>query len=277
MDSLEPLSEDEKLKAENDFLKMKMMLERGTEFEKTAEGEELPADIENNFLRNIMEFEKQFDQHKTATVFDKIGKPKHFKPVEEINDEDITEAWAQLNGYMQQHGVELSAISPKITVRELYRFTTEELFEHETDDIDMPGMISGFIYDEFYPDYEYDNTRYAVDDCISLILKKQTVDYFPHLAKKVTLNGHENLSEESFKAIINRFKNAYDNILLQLIEASSCTIEEITCTVKGNYVAHATIDHDKVELKDEWKVIFKFDDDLGYWEIVTVLIQNIFF
>ena len=35
MEEFENMSEEEKLKAENDFIKMKMMLERGAEFEKT--------------------------------------------------------------------------------------------------------------------------------------------------------------------------------------------------------------------------------------------------
>jgi len=89
MEEFENMSEEEKLKAENDFLKMKMMLERGAEFEKTEKGNELSADIENQFLRNIMEFEKQFDQHKITTVYDKIGRPIQFKPVNEIPDTEI--------------------------------------------------------------------------------------------------------------------------------------------------------------------------------------------
>lgn len=277
MDEFKNLNDDEKLKAENDFLKMKMMLERGAEFESTEEGNELPADMENQFLRNIMEFEKQFDQRKVTTVYDKLGQPQQFKPSGEIDDVHIENAWKELYNYMMSHGIELSAISPKITARELYRFTTEELFEHETDDIDMPGIISGFIYDEFYPDYEYDNTHYAIDDCIKLVLKKEISDYMPHLAKKITLNGHENLSQEGYKTIINQFKNAFDDIVLHSVEATGCIIEETICTIKGNYVAEGIIDHDKVEWKDSWTVVFNFDDDLGYWEIVTVLIQNINF
>jgi hypothetical protein len=277
MEEFENMDEQEKLKAENDFLKMKMMLERGAEFEKTEEGNELPADIENQFLKNIMEFEKQFDQHKITTIYDKIGQPKQFKPVNEIAENEIEAAWDALHNYMQEHGVELSATSPKVTARELYRFTTEELFDHQTDDIDMPGMISGFIYDEFYPDYEYDNTRYALDDCIKLIFEKEQVDYMPNLSKKITLNNHKDLNEEHFKDIINQFKDAFDDIVLHSAEATSCTIEETTCTVKGSYSATGLIGKDKLEWNDAWTVIFDFDDDLGYWEIVTVLIQNINF
>ena len=277
MDEFENMSTEEKLQAENDFLKMKMMLERGAEFEKTPEGQALPADLENQFLRNIMEFEKQFDQRKVVTVYDKIGRPSRFKPVHEIPENAIEDAWDDLHAYMLEHGVDLSASSPKVTARELYRFTTEELFEHETDDIDMPGMIIGFIYDEFYPDYEYDNTRYALDDCISIILQKQPFTFMPHLGKKITLNSHENLSEESYKAIINRYKDAFDDIELHSAEAETCTIEETTCTVRGTYSATGFTGRDTVEWNNTWSVVFDFDDELGYWDIVSVQIKGINF
>ena len=277
MDSFEHLNEDEKLQAENDFLKMKMMLERGAEFYKGEDDNKLNADIESQFLRNIMEFEKQFDQRKVSTVFDKIGQPQHFKPVNEIDDDHFEEAWNELHTYMLEHGVDLSVCSPKITAKELYRFTTEELFEHETDDIDMPGMISGFIYDEFYPDYEYDNTRYAIDDCITIILQKSPVDFMPHLGKKITLNTRGNLSVDSYKTIINQFKNAFDDIVLNDIKSENFIIEETVCTIKGSYVAEGIIDNDKVKWNNKWTVIFSFDDDLGYWEIISVQLEGINF
>jgi len=141
----------------------------------------------------------------------------------------------------------------------------------------MPGMISGFIYDEFYPDYEYDNTHYAVDDCIKIILEKNALDYTPHLAKKITLNNHENLSQESYKAIINQFKEAFDDIELHTAEAESCTIVETFCTVKGTYSATGFIGSDKLEWDSNWTVIFHFDDELGYWDIASVQIKGITF
>lgn len=277
MEDFEHLNEEERLKAENDFLKMKMMLEHGAQFEKTENGNLLPADVENQFLRNIMEFEKQFGERKVTTVYDKLGKPTQFKPLNEIADDVIYNAWKELLGYMQEHGVDLSVSSPKVTAKELYRFTTEELFAHEIDDIHIPGMISGFIYDEFYPDYEYENTHCAVDDCISLIFQKDAISYMPHLGKKITLNDHQDLSQEKFKSIVNQFKEAFDDIVADVIEAENCTIEQTNCVVKGKYRATGFLGQDKLQLDDHWTVIFEFDDDLGYWQIVSVLIQGVSF
>ncbi|CAN5161329.1 hypothetical protein BH11BAC6_BH11BAC6_03410 [soil metagenome] len=277
MDEFEGMNEEEKLKAENEFLKIKMMLERGTEFQQGNEEDALSADIENKFLKNIMEFEKQFDKRTIVTIFDKLGNPSHFKPVSEIPDDEIEEAWTDLSNYMIEHGIELTTTNPKITAKELYRFTIEELFEHETDDIDIPDMISGFVYDEFHPDYEYENTKYALDDCINLIFDKAPVDYMPHLGKKVTLNKHEALSQDAYKALINQFKDAFDDIILNDATVTSCTIEETACTIKGAYNATAFIGNEKLELKNKWTVIFYFDDENGYWDITSVQIEGVAF
>ena len=271
------LSEEEKLKAENDFLKMKIMLERGAEFHATEGAAALPPDVENLFLLNLIEFEKQFDSSKTITVFDKIGKPAQFKPSGEITDMEIGQAWNELLGYMSNHGIELSASSPNVSDRELYRFAIEELFDHEMDDINIPGMVNGFIYDEFHPDYIYDNTRYAVDDCMKLILQKDSAEYMPNLAKKVILNNHLSLDEENFKAIINRFKDAFDDIVLDTITTENCVIEEDICTVKGNYEATGFIANETVHWNNNWIILFHFNDDYGYWLITSIQIVGIAF
>jgi hypothetical protein len=144
------LNKEEQLRAENDFLKMKLMLQHGAAFG-GEEKNELPPEVENEFLNNVLSFEDQFAQGKRISVFDKIGKPDHFRPVSEIPDDEIDQCWEQLLGYLIEHGIHLLAFSPIISSRELYRFTTQELFKEETDDINIPGMITGYIYEEFYP------------------------------------------------------------------------------------------------------------------------------
>src|SRR5687767_5784195 len=101
------LNRDEQLRAENEFLKMKLMLEKGAQFGITGEMERLPAEIENKFLKHIMEFEEQAAQPVTATVFETLNKPSHFKPVQEIPEDQIDQAWKELSAYLKQHSVRL--------------------------------------------------------------------------------------------------------------------------------------------------------------------------
>ena len=90
-DDFSNLNTEDQLKAENEFLKMKLMLENGARFGKCGE-DELPAEVENEFLNNIIEFEKQWENPARIKVFDKIGRPGHFMPVDKIPDEEIDKA-----------------------------------------------------------------------------------------------------------------------------------------------------------------------------------------
>jgi len=45
---------------------------------------------------------------------------------------------------------------PKYAPSVIYKFITEELFDHEMDDIMLPGFVHHFIYEEFHPNHEYD-------------------------------------------------------------------------------------------------------------------------
>jgi hypothetical protein len=277
MEDFDHLEGAEKLKAENEFMKMKLMLEKDANFP-ISNSAELPAETENEFLRYIIEFEKQFEEHKTIKVFDKIGRPEHFKPATEIPDDKIDKAWDDLEDHLDKYGITLGACSPNISKRELYRFTLEELFAYEMDDMNIPGMMHGFIYDEFHPDPVYDNTRAATEDCISYILQQEPLQWTHHFSDDgLRLNGHYPLSIDELKNIVNRFKEAYDSLEINEIEAGKCIIDDNLSTVTGKYAVTATIDSDIHLLSGNWKVIFLFDDELGYWYITTIEIKGINF
>ena len=158
----------------------------------------------------------------------------------------------------------------------MYRFTTEELFEHEIDDMNLPGLMSCFTYDEFYPDHKYDNTRYAVEDCIGLILRKDPVEYMTHLEREnLCINNHYPVSVEEFKKIINRFKEVYEDIVVNEIKDVDFSIDEKRCHVKGIYDVTMKLPLEEIILKGNWLVEFTWDGD--YWEIVNVQIEGINF
>lgn len=277
MDTHENVNRNDKLKDENDFLKMKIMLENGAHLNGNEEMD-LRPDIENEFLKNIIEFEKQFQLHKTIRVFDKIGRPHHFKPINEIPDAEIEQAWQNLSAHMSEYGVELSACSPKITPRELYRFTTEELFEHEMEDMDIPGMMSCFIYDEFHPDHEYENTKTAIEDCIKPILSKEFFEWMHHFRKEnIRLNKHFPITSDEFKKLINHFKDSFSKIKLLRVDETTCKIIDKICFVKGVYKAKGKLESHNLELKGAWLVEFELDVESGYWCITNVQIEGINF
>lgn len=278
MNEFDNLNDEERLKAENEFLKMKLMLENGARFEKTEDGAHLSPQVENEFLNYINAFEKQSRDPRYIKVFDKIERPAHFRPVGEIPDNEMEAAWEMLQEYLSRYQINLDVCSPNISVRELYRFTTEELFEHEMSDMNIPGMMHGFIYDEFYPDHRYDNTRYAVDDCIAYILKKKPFEYMPCFrGGDLRLNDHYPLSEDAFKLLVNRFKEAYDIMEDAEISEGLCTINDKNCVVKGSYTITAFLQNDHVNLKGDWEVYFELDEASGCWYVWNVQIDGIRF
>ena len=266
---------DEEKNLENEFLKIKLKLQHGGEYHTMDNDPGVPVEIENQFLNNIMEFEKQYAERKEIKIFDRIERPGHFKPVNEIPADEIEDAWDILNGYLQKYGIQLSACSPNVSVRELYRFTTEELFDHEIDDMNIPGMMTCFIYDEFYPDHKYDNTRLA-EDYINSIFSKHPVEWMRRLSdNNLRINEHDSLSKENFKEIINRWKEAYEDIKVNEIKDVNCAIDEKFCQVKGGYDITLRLPLEEIVLKGNWQVEFELDKEFEYWEVVGVQIPDV--
>jgi hypothetical protein len=270
------LNEAEKLKAENDFLKMKLMLEHGATFGGN-ENNELPAEMENAFLNNMMAFEKQFEEHKTIKVFDKIERPVHFKLVKDIPDSEIDRAWSELSDYLNKYGIDLSVCSPNITVRELYRFTTEELFEHETDDMDLPGWSTSFIYDEFHPDPVYDNSRLVQQDLFHDIFRKEELFCeLQYVKNGFVFNNTEYTEYTEYKPyfeMISRFKSLFDEIELVECNVTNCSVSAPNCAVHGNYEASAKTGINEVIFKGDFKIGLVFTD-LGYWDMKNIQIEG---
>ena len=87
----------EDLQVENEFIKMKLMLEKGARFGSSKGAPPLPPDIENMFLKNIMAIEAMTENGQEISIFDKIGQPSHFKPLKELQEHEVETAWLELH------------------------------------------------------------------------------------------------------------------------------------------------------------------------------------
>ncbi|ANH82817.1 hypothetical protein A8C56_19145 [Niabella ginsenosidivorans] len=276
MDTFEQMSDDEKLRAENDFLKMKLMLEHGAHFGDISDNpDDLSPEMENQLLNNVMALEEQFaKEHKTIKVFDKIDRPQHFKPVAAIPGKDIKHAWEELSNYLNKYGIDLAVCSPNISTRELYRFTIEELFEYEMDDINLPGWTTNFIYDEFYPDPVYDNSRLVQQDLLGDLFS--TNDLFcemQYTEEGFYFNGTWYNTFKNYSEKINRFKSLFDEIELEECTVNSCTVNENDCCVTGNYKAVAQSANSKTTFSGNFTVGL-IKDDAGYWNMKDIEIEG---
>ncbi|MEO9147360.1 MAG: hypothetical protein ABI237_17560 [Ginsengibacter sp.] len=151
----EKFSEDpeENTRMENDFLKMKMMAESGAWF--GGEGG-LPPEIENQFLKNVMEFEKTNANTKPGTIYDILGNPV-FEEESSLDEEKFQIEFSRLNGLLEEYGIHVG-FNREREDRFKYNFITQELFTRETF-TPVKGMVTAFLYEEFYPDHELEITE----------------------------------------------------------------------------------------------------------------------
>ena len=207
------LSHDEleNIKDENEFKKMKMMLEQGAIFSSPQSGEELPPEIENELLKNIEKFDKAFHSTKRIPICEFLGNPL-FKNEVFIPDADITSSLTDILNLLNENGISLDTICD-VDDRTLYKFITEELMLHDIDDMKIEGMMNCFIYEEFHPNHEYDIREHCID-FINLYFKKGDDFYTRFLSKKA----------EEDKNLID-FRDLFSSLLLNSFETTEITFD----------------------------------------------------
>jgi hypothetical protein len=160
----EPLSSDpeENRKLENEILKLSLQAQYGDAFQMGSMGD-LPSEIENEFLKNIIAYEEAHQNVEYIKVYERLGKPE-YKKAAELTDEQISLELAYINNLMMEKKVVLDVLS-KYDDRTIYTFITEELFEHETEANAgvIPGMVTHFTYEEFHPNHKYDINDRAME------------------------------------------------------------------------------------------------------------------
>jgi hypothetical protein len=264
----EKFSEDpqKNLRIENEILKLKMQAESDAFF---GGGGNLPPEVENEFLMNVQKFEDAWKDVKYVKVYELIGKPS-FKEENELNDEEIKTEMEKLIAIMNEKEVFLDVLG-EYEPRVIYKFITEELFEHETDDMQLPGWTKNFIYEEFHPNHEAD-IRKTAQDFLDDWFKKRFGEYSLEFSKQlVTADGKVFTRDE----VITRLRNcldsytSFDNIQFAQPEVS---FEWNSQESKGMGHAEGMFRYDAetesgevIHLEGPFK--FYLENNDGYWNI----------
>lgn len=197
--------EREKLRLENEIRKIKLSLEKGATFMDDPDTPALPPEIENDFLNYIEQFETMNENSPKLSVYDKLGRP-YFQSFKEISDDQIENELHKLCDLMAQNGIAIDAIYD-VDDREMYRFITEDLFEEEFYDMtQIVGMVTHFIYEEFYPNVDEDIKKSAEEFYSSFFDKSK--DYY-----KYQISSRDNTWFEDFRNAYTDFKTKSFEIL----------------------------------------------------------------
>lgn len=254
-------NELEKLRIENELKKMKLTLEHGASFSNPGENTELNPLIEAQFLDNIEQFENAYNNCKQIPVYDFIGKPD-YKKADVIPDDEIHSELEKITKVMNENGIFLDTLC-EVEDRVLYRFITEELFIHETDNIRVAGMAHNFIYEEFHPNHEYDIRNHSID-FIESYLNKESDFYITFLTK-----------EAENDTGLKNFRDAFSSFSLHNFEIKTIHFDEENANVSFEINFSGTIE-DSTETQNfsgegKMELVCMYD----YWCIQEVKFPSI--
>lgn len=146
---------------DNKFKRLKLELEHNANF--SAVNPDIPPEVESMFLDNVMQFENQFKNSKQITILEKIGNRKFIKS-EHLTAEKLEEDLELLFTILEQHNIILDVLYDyENESKLLYDFITLEFINQETNDISIPGMMSHFTYEEFYPNHHEDLKKESLE------------------------------------------------------------------------------------------------------------------
>jgi len=267
---------EENLRIENEILHLKLKAELGGELIST---ETLSPDLENTFLKNVLEFERAFANSQQVKIIDFLGRPS-FRKAHDLADHEMESALEYVCALMREKSIVID-FSGNYDLRLKYSFITEELFEYETDIIHIPGMITHYIYEEFHPSHELDIEARATDFLTGWFNQKLN-DHCWELANNFILPNKTVLSKNEVLTKIQRVFDAYTAFL-----EAEYTIEEINFVLrenelgsgicKGRLSYKAILENgEKIEMdgsftlylsmEDQWWNIFYFDLPGFKWE-----------
>src|SRR5688572_7134565 len=143
---------EQNLRIENEILKLKMQAERDAIF--GGNMEDLPPEVEAEFLKNVQLFEDSFDKAEAVTIYECIGQPS-YKKIDELKPDQVEEELTRIMELMHLKNIVLD-VQGQYELSVIYKFIIEELFQEKIREVNFPGYTHHFIYEEFHPNHDID-------------------------------------------------------------------------------------------------------------------------
>lgn len=259
----------EELQQENNFLKAKLIAEKGAKIEETSP---MPAEMENEWLNYIFNFEEVAKKVPKITVFEKIGKP-HYKPAHELSEAQVSKELEYLYIQMNKHGIDLSCICD-YPDQVIYKFITEELFEYVLNDIKVEGLIHCFTYEDFHPNHKYD-IQQIVLNILEALLSREWHKMDGTFLSNFIQTHTKTISEDELINKIQLFQKSFINCAIKKMEINhlhiNSEIAEASVEIDLNYELFFIADR-----KESYEGISKFTltKEYGFWNVTSISIPG---
>jgi hypothetical protein len=182
---------------DNEIEKLKLQAEFGAKFF-IPDGSDIPPEIEAEWLKNVREFEKAYQEHppvskKIREILENIK----MIPVSEIDPALIEAELAKIFGLLEEKNIVLDH-EDDVPVEELYRFVAEELMDKEIELIDLPGgFATHLIYEEYHPNHEKDIMR-SIDKFSHTLFEKKAENMPYELDNELVFSSGEIMTSKEF-------------------------------------------------------------------------------
>jgi len=267
----QPYDPDENKQMENELLQLKLKAELGIDAHISAN---TPPSIKNLFLKNILAFESGLAQAREIRIFELIGEPK-FVPEFKLNDISIEKALKRLMDLINRKQIALDFLG-SYDCRTKYKFITEELFEEKVMDVQLPGMIMHFIYEEFHPNHKLDIENKAAK-FINSWLSQEIEQLSFSLTDALVLPNRRVWKKEKLLGTFSNIFDSYPQFKNDKFEIENIQIDLKEDTGFGyaeglmKYNA-LTENNEVIEFKGPFKLYFTLE--YGWWSIYYFVIPG---
>lgn len=249
-------TEDEQ-RFENELKKLKLKAETGAEF-LGVDSNEIPANIESQFLDNVIAFTKATERKEFKKVRAILGNPD-FPSADALAGQNVTLHLDRAFDLLNENSIALEMIY-EVADDEIYRFIIEDLFEHEMAVIDVPGMVNNFIYEEFYPNHKEDLKKYTKE--FVTMLCSSDFEYMESLVtSQVEFRDHSFTSKEFIDTMADLMK-------MERINLNTLDITQVI--VESEDYATVTVEMLFSHYKKQ-TLSLRFAYEYGYWYVCSLI------
>jgi len=256
------LSRSENLHMENQLMKLQIEDFLGGEI---MGGTDLvlPAEIENLFLKNIIEFEKQSKQIKNVKIIELLGKHS-FKPAAELNPKQLKTALDKAFALLAKNNINLNFLA-EYSDEIKYKFISEELIYEEAQMMNMPGMIMHFIYEEFHPNSDFDIRNRIKHFLFTLFENEEGENNYQFSCKEEFRLNNEYISLSELKVKAHQLHLIYDTESIADYKVKQILFNKEN--KKAKVIGHLEIKKEGSKSKTKVPITFYAELSSDWWEL----------